>query len=101
VGVVIWDIARNLYVYGVTADAIGLPLLRGAAGDSEMMTFEFATNLARGTYVIEINVFDPSKQAMLGVLKPAAQFTVVENVTYDGIANLFLEGQHVKSKEFV
>jgi hypothetical protein len=57
--------------------------------------FEFAANLARGSYAVEVNMFDAATQRPLSVIRPAVQFTVNESVTYDGIANLFLSGARV------
>jgi len=95
VGLVVWDLARNLYVYGATSTTIGLPLLKGAAGDVASFEFDLALNLARGTYVLEVNVFDEIQHRTLAIVKPAGQFTVVENVSYNGVANLFMNGRVV------
>jgi lipopolysaccharide transport system ATP-binding protein len=96
VGVVVWDLARQLYVYGVMATAIGIAPITGGPGTTVHTEFEFVANLARGTYIIEVNCFDVARQRTLGTLKPAAQFTVVEQTTYDGIANLFFKARAVE-----
>jgi lipopolysaccharide transport system ATP-binding protein len=98
VGVVIWDLARNLYVYGATSTAVGLPPLMGVAGDMASFEFDLTANLARGTYVLEVNVFDEIQHRTFGIVRPAAQFTVAERVSYSGVANLFLNGRVLASR---
>jgi lipopolysaccharide transport system ATP-binding protein len=96
IGIVVWDMAKNLYVYGVASDALGIPLVAGEPGTVATYEFEFNANLARGTYALEVNVFDPERQEHLARLAPAAQFTIAEQVTYGGIANLFLTGHRAE-----
>jgi lipopolysaccharide transport system ATP-binding protein len=100
-GVVVRDIGRGLYVYGASSDALGIPTFRGVRGDTARFGFEFAANLARGTYSVEVNVFDPARQHHVAIIKSAAQFTVAEHVTYDGVANLFLTGARTDVRECV
>jgi homopolymeric O-antigen transport system ATP-binding protein len=92
VGVVVWEVARGLYVYGVASDAIGMAPLSGTRGDSAVYHFELAANLTRGLYAVEVNVFEPNRQRRLAVVMPAFQFTIAEQQSYDGVANLFLRG---------
>jgi lipopolysaccharide transport system ATP-binding protein len=93
IGIVVRDMARSLYVYGATSDVVGVPPFIGKPGGSVAHDFEFDANLARGVYAIEVNVLDIDRQEHIASLNPAAQFTVVEQVTYSGIANLFLRGR--------
>jgi lipopolysaccharide transport system ATP-binding protein len=90
IGVVVRDVTRNIYVYGASSDAIGIPPLAGRIGETIVHDFEFDANLARGIYAIEVNVFDADSQEHIATVNPAAQFTVTEQVTYNGVANLFL-----------
>jgi hypothetical protein len=90
VGVVVWDVARNLYVYGASSDAIGLPPIGAKEGDAVSLEFRFTANLTRGLYAVEVNVFDPDRQTHLAVVNPAHQFVVWEKSSYGGIANLYL-----------
>jgi hypothetical protein len=53
----------------------------------------FRANLARGAYGVEVNVFDVSAQAFVAQMRPAVQFTVTEDITYNGIANLFMSAE--------
>ncbi len=93
VGIVIWDLARELYVYGASSDFIGIPLLSARAGDRKSFSFSFHTHLARGLYAIEVNVVDLDRHRFAALARGIRHFQVVEQVTYDGIANLYLEGR--------
>jgi lipopolysaccharide transport system ATP-binding protein len=98
VGVVIWDLARELYVYGASSDCLGIPPIRAGKGDRRRFTFEFQPHLVRGLYAIEINVFDLARQRFLGVARGIRQFHVNESVTYDGVANIYLRPRAVDSE---
>jgi lipopolysaccharide transport system ATP-binding protein len=91
VGVVVWDMTRNLYVYGASSDAVGDEPIRAQAGQRVSLDFTFFAHLTRGAYAIEVNVFDAHRQARLAAVMPAKHFTVSETASYDGVANLYLE----------
>lgn len=93
VGIVIWDLARELYVYGASSDFIGIPMLSARAGDRKTFSFSFHTHLSRGLYAIEVNVVDLDRHRFAALARGIRHFQVVEQVTYDGIANLYLEGR--------
>jgi lipopolysaccharide transport system ATP-binding protein len=93
VGVAFWDLRRELYVYGVSSDLAGIPLFRARAGDQRRFTFTFEANLTRGLYVLEVNVVDADQHRFLGRARGIRQFQVVEHVSYDGVANLYLRGR--------
>ncbi|MEQ1726984.1 MAG: ABC transporter ATP-binding protein [Vicinamibacterales bacterium] len=93
VGIVIWDLARELYVYGASSDFIGIPLLSARAGDRKSFSFSFLTHLSRGLYAIEVNVVDLDRHRFAALARGIRHFQVVEQVTYDGVANLYLEGR--------
>ena len=57
--------------------------------------FTFAANLTRGLYAIEVNVLDEDRHRFLAVARGIRHFHVVETVTYDGVANLFLRGREI------
>ncbi len=92
IGIVVWDLTRELYVYGASSDFVGVPPIRARAGDMRAFTFTFEANLTRGLYAIEVNVADPDRHRFLGVVRGIRHFHVVEQVSYDGIANLYLAG---------
>jgi ABC-type polysaccharide/polyol phosphate transport system ATPase subunit len=92
IGVVVWDITRELYVYGASSDFVGVPQIRARAGERRTFAFTFDANLTRGLYAIELNVVDPDRHRFLGIARGIRHFHVVENVSYDGVANLYLAG---------
>jgi lipopolysaccharide transport system ATP-binding protein len=92
-GIVVWDLTRELYVYGASSDFVGVPPIRARAGDMRTFEFTFEANLTRGLFAIEVNVVDPDRHRFLGVARGIRHFHVVEQVSYDGIANLYLMGR--------
>jgi lipopolysaccharide transport system ATP-binding protein len=91
VGMVVWQVARNLWVYGASSDRLGIPAFTAAPGDKISLTFSFVTNLTRGLYAIEVDVFDPRRQKQLTVA-PRRHLAIVEDVSQGGLANLYLTG---------
>jgi lipopolysaccharide transport system ATP-binding protein len=100
VGVVIWDLARELYVYGASSDYVGIPPIHAASGDVRAFTFAFDANLTRGLYAIEVNVVDTDRHRFLAVARGIRHFQVVEQVSYSGVANLFLAGRESPAGAF-
>jgi lipopolysaccharide transport system ATP-binding protein len=92
VGIVVWDLTRELYVYGATSDFVGIPPIRARAGDTRTFNFRFEAHLTRGLYAIEVNVVDPDRRRFLAVARGICHFHVREQVSYDGVANLYLSG---------
>ena len=84
-----------MYVYRVTSDSIGIPLLDLQPGDRATYEFEFMANLTRGAYSIEVSVFDTGRQLHLARVSPAATFNVSEQVSHQGVANLFVAGSRL------
>jgi lipopolysaccharide transport system ATP-binding protein len=95
VGVVVWDLARELYVYGASSDSIGIPMVKAGRGETKEYTFCFDANLTRGLYALEVSVFDHDRHEFLGRVRGIRHFQVVECVTFDGVANLYLNGREV------
>jgi lipopolysaccharide transport system ATP-binding protein len=93
IGIVVWDITRELYVYGASSDRVGVAPIRARHGDIRTFSFSFDANLTRGLYAIEVNVVDPDRHVFLGIARGITHFQVVEQVSYDGIANLYLQGR--------
>ncbi len=96
IGIAVWDLARNLYVYGAASDAVGVPPIAGQTGERASFEFSLDANLAQGVYAVEVNVFDGQRQEQVARLLPAAQFTVTERAVYSGVANLFMSGRQVQ-----
>jgi homopolymeric O-antigen transport system ATP-binding protein len=59
-------------------------------GEELMIDFSFRANLTRGAYHIELTAFHNDTRAFLFELRPAAIFSVVEQRTVAGIADLEL-----------
>jgi lipopolysaccharide transport system ATP-binding protein len=93
IGIVVWDITRELYVYGASSDFVGVAPVHARAGDVRRFSFSFDANLTRGLYGIEVNVADPDRRRFLGIARGITHFQVIEHVSYDGIANLYLKGR--------
>jgi lipopolysaccharide transport system ATP-binding protein len=91
IGIVVWDLARDLYVYGASSDFVGIPPIRARAGVVRTFSFDFCANLTRGLYAIEVNVVD--RHRFLAIARGIRHFQVVEQISYDGIANLYLTGR--------
>jgi lipopolysaccharide transport system ATP-binding protein len=92
VGIVVWDLARELYVYGAASDAIGIPPVRARAGQTRTFAFALDANLTRGLYAVEINVADTERHRFVGLARGIRHFQVIERLSYDGVANLYLTG---------
>jgi hypothetical protein len=86
-------LTRDLYVYGASSDCIGIAPLRARKGDLRAFSFTFETHLTRGLYAIEVNVVDAARHKFLAIARGLRHFHVVEDVSYDGIANLYLSGR--------
>jgi hypothetical protein len=97
IGIVVWDLTRELYVYGASSDFVGIQPIHAASGDTRSFTFTFDANLTRGLYAIEVNVVDPDRHRFLAVARGLRHFHVVEQVSYDGVANLFLTGRDLNA----
>lgn len=101
IGVAVWDLARNLYVYGAASDSAGVPVVSGQPGQQRTFEFGLEANLAQGVYALEVSVFDAARQEQILRVMPAAQFTVTEETVYSGIANLFMTGRVTESSAAV
>jgi lipopolysaccharide transport system ATP-binding protein len=98
VGVVVWDLTRDLYVYGANSNSVGVPFVQAGRAETKQYTFSFDANLTRGLYALEVNVFDHDQHRFLGLARGIRHFQVVEQVSYDGIANLYLKGREVAGR---
>ena len=101
VGIVVWDLTRELYVYGASSDFVGVPVIRAAAGEQRSFAFTFDAHLTRGLYAIEVNVVDSDRHRFLAVARGLRHFQVVEQVSYDGVANLYLTGREMGAMRLV
>src|SRR5207248_3725521 len=93
IGIVVWDLARELYVYGATSDLVGVPPVCARAGDVRTFSLSFDANLTRGLYAVDINILDQDRHRFLALVRGIRHFDVVEHVSHDGVANLYLSGR--------
>ncbi len=93
IGVVVWDLTREFYVYGASSDCVGVPPIQARTGDVRSFSFAFDAHLTRGLYAIEVNVTDAVRHRFLAVARGLRHFHVGEDVSYDGVANLYLSGR--------
>jgi len=93
IGVVVWDLTGERYVYGASSDFVGVPPIRARRGDLRTFSFTFDANLTRGLYAIELNVVDADRHRFLGIARGITHFQIVEHISYDGVANLYLAGR--------
>jgi lipopolysaccharide transport system ATP-binding protein len=96
IGIVVWDPTREIYVYGANSDMVGMPPIAARAGERRRFEFTLDANLTRGLYSLEVNIIDQDRHRFLGIARPIRHFHVVESVTYDGVANLYL-GAHERT----
>jgi hypothetical protein len=101
IGVVIWDLTKNLYVYGASSEFVGVPPVSASAGATKSFAFDFDANLTRGLYAIEINVVDGTGHRFLAVARGIRHFQVVEQISFDGVANLYLTGRETSAPPLV
>jgi ABC-type polysaccharide/polyol phosphate transport system ATPase subunit len=95
------DVARDFYVYGTSCDQVGVPPFSTRPGDVRHFRFAFQANLTRGVFGIELAVEDHDRHQFAALVRGACHFQVVENVSYDGIANLYLTARELPSDEAV
>lgn len=93
VGIVVWDLARDLYVYGASSDFAGVAPIAAAPGERRAFRFMFDAHLTRGVYALEVNVVDADRHRFLAVARGLHHFQVAERQSYDGVANLYLRGR--------
>jgi lipopolysaccharide transport system ATP-binding protein len=89
-GMCVHDVATNLYVYGANSHVLGIEPIAGRPGERVRFSLEFVANLTRGLYSIDLEVYDLHRQRVVAALTPLKQFNVSEQVSFDGVANLFL-----------
>jgi hypothetical protein len=73
----------------VPQEELGFPVLE--AGQTLSVDFDFAANVTRGQYQVELHVLQTGSFQFLGRLRPAAVFSVVETRSFAGIAHLDLK----------
>lgn len=77
--------------YEATTAELGYPVFALNPGDRLAVRFQFNAHLTRGHYRIDLNVCDPDGAGFLFEANGAASFTIDEQVTSTGFANVGLE----------
>jgi lipopolysaccharide transport system ATP-binding protein len=90
IGFSVWSFRTGTYAYEANAHQTGLDLLVAEAGDRRTVMLEFDVHLARGLYRVDLEVFEPSTQTVLGRKAAAFVLTVSEHQSQNGVANLYL-----------
>jgi lipopolysaccharide transport system ATP-binding protein len=91
VGFIIRRTEDMYYCYGATTQELGYPLFDLAHGQSLTVRFKFNAHLTRGHYRVDLNVRDPNGAGFLLQTDGVATFTINEQVTYHGLANIGLK----------
>jgi lipopolysaccharide transport system ATP-binding protein len=79
------------YCYVATTQELGYPLFELLPGQRLSMLFQFDAHLTRGHYRIDLNVRDPKCAGHLLAATGVASFTVDEQVTSHGLADIDLK----------
>jgi ABC-type polysaccharide/polyol phosphate transport system ATPase subunit len=90
VGLIIRRTQDLYYCYGASTEQLGYPLFQCNPGDRLTLKFQFKAHLARGHYRIDLNVRDPRGAALLLQSNGVATFTIDEQVSQNGIADIGL-----------
>ena len=88
IGLVIERTRDLLYCYGASTEELGEPLLRVDPGREFEVSFRFRAHFARGHYRIMLNVRDPRRGHFLLDPDTVANFTVQEDITFDGVVDI-------------
>jgi ABC-type polysaccharide/polyol phosphate transport system ATPase subunit len=90
VGFVIRRVQDMLLCYRATTQELGYPLFELAPGDRLAVRFKFDAHLTRGHYWVDLHVRDPYRAKFLAQLDGAASFTIDEQISSWGVANVGL-----------
>jgi lipopolysaccharide transport system ATP-binding protein len=95
VTVVVWDVAQNICAYSANSEMVGVEGFRARPSDHASYRFGLVANLTRGVYAIEVVVYDVGRPRRVASLRPVRQFTVAEEISHSGTANLYLSAESV------
>jgi lipopolysaccharide transport system ATP-binding protein len=94
-GFLVFRSTDQLLVYGANISAAEVGVARLVPGERATVEFQFDAHLARGVYHIECSVVHNPTQRHLAPLRTAATFSVTEEKTFRGIADLALHAECV------
>ena len=87
-GFLVYRSTDRLLVYDSNFAAGDLGIDKLTEGETRTLHYSFRTHLTRGQYHILCHVVHNPTQRVLGTIEPAALFSVVEQRTYAGVADL-------------
>jgi len=101
VGFIIRRTQDMSYCYVATTQELGHPLFELIPGERLTVLFQFHAHLTRGHYRVDLNVRDPKGAGFLLAATGVASFTVDEQVTSHGLADLGLKAtiQRVQARD--
>jgi homopolymeric O-antigen transport system ATP-binding protein len=76
------------YCYGVSSDQLGVARQAMRPGDRITVEFRFVAHFARGHYRINVNVRHSSSMTFFLFAENAANFTIVETASYNGVVDV-------------
>jgi lipopolysaccharide transport system ATP-binding protein len=79
------------YCYGAAAEDLGHPLLRFLKGHTYEYRARFNAHFARGHYRVNVNVRDPRAGQFYMFAENVADFSIVEDASYDGVVDVELD----------
>jgi hypothetical protein len=79
------------YCYAATTQELGYPLFELIPGERLNILFQFNAHLARGHYRVDLTVRDPKGAGVLLAANGVTSFSVDEQVTSHGVADLALK----------
>jgi lipopolysaccharide transport system ATP-binding protein len=91
VGFIIRRTQDMAYCYVATTQELGHPLFELIPGERLTVLFQFDTHLTRGHYRVDLNVRDPKGAGFLLAATGVASFTIDEQITSHGLADLGLK----------
>ena len=91
VGFIIRRTQDMAYGYAATTQELGHPLFELIPGERLAVLFQFDTHLTRGHYRLDLNVRDPKGAGFLLAATGVASFTIDEQITSHGLADLSLK----------
>jgi lipopolysaccharide transport system ATP-binding protein len=91
VGFIIRRTQDMAYCYVATTQELGHPLFELIPGERLAVLFQFDAHLTRGHYRVDLNVRDPKGAGLLLAATGVASFTIDEQITSHGLADLGLK----------
>ena len=81
-------VTRNA-AFVADSTALGCKRLEAEPGEALIVEVDFTCNLLRGTYFVELRLFDPSTRTLYEQRSPVVVFSVEESVSRNGCAALY------------